>query len=70
MSVYDKLKQLDITLPPRRDLIVLTNSHSLTEEQWTVIAGLGTVTVVDTTVGLPWLEDLLAHLNRHVPAIH
>lgn len=64
------LDELDITLPPRRDLIVLTNSHSLTEEQWTVIAGLGTVTVVDTTVGLPWLEDLLAHLNRHVPATH
>ena len=48
----------------------IQTTDGLTEEQWTVIAGLGTVTVVDTTVGLPWLEDLLAHLNRHVPATH
>lgn len=60
------LEVLDPTLPERRDLVVLTTTAQLDEQQWQLVSTLGPAHIVDHNVGLPWLSELLEKMNRYV----
>lgn len=62
----EALDELDVSLPSRRNVYVLVDG-ALSEEQWTVLGGLGAVQVVDQQQALGWLVGVLEQLDKYVP---
>lgn len=60
------LAELDVSLPSRRNVYVLVDG-TLSEEQWTILGGLGAVQIVDQEQALGWLIGVLEQLDKYVP---
>lgn len=62
----DALAELDVSLPSRRNVYVLVDGV-LSDEQWTIVGGLGAVQIVDQDRAMGWLAGVLERLDKYVP---